>query len=343
MKLGLTIGGPLTSLGELARRAERAGFESVWCAETARTAFVQCAVAAVATSAVKVGTNIALALPRSPAITAMNARDLAELSGGRFILGLGTQVKRVMERRFSVPFEHPAPKVAEAIDAIRAVLRAFGGEPLQHEGRFYSLTMPPFPGAGPAPGRVPIHLAAVNERMAETAGRCADGVLGHPLTSPRYLKDVLRPAVERGAAAAGRSAPDVEVTTSVIVQLSRDRDQARREAAAQIGFYATTRTYRPVLAVHGFEGRVEALRRAFATGDTEAMVRIALPMVDTFAIAGTPDEARERLAGFSGLADRLILGSAWVGPSDERMRENAEMMLESLGPGPGAPLRTPRQ
>ena len=126
MRLGVALGGDLRELGALARRAEDAGFESVWCAETARTGFVQAAVAAAATNRVTIGTGIALAFPRSPAVTAMAARDLAELSGGRFILGLGSQVKRVNEQRFSVPFEHPAPKMEEYVRAVRAVLDAFG-------------------------------------------------------------------------------------------------------------------------------------------------------------------------------------------------------------------------
>jgi probable F420-dependent oxidoreductase len=333
VKLGLSIGGDLRRLGSLARAAEEAGFESVWVAETARSAFVQAAAACAATSSVTVGTNIALAFPRSPAITAMAARDLAELSGGRFVLGLGTQVKGVLEGRFGIPFEHPAPKVAEAMETMRQVLAAFGGAPMDHRGRFYTITMTPFPGAGPPPKPVPIHLAAVNETMARMAGKHADGVLGHPMTSPDYVREVLRPAVELGAADAGRPAEAVEVTTSVILQMSADRDLARREAALQIGFYATTRTYRPVLAVHGFEDRLEPLRRAFVGGDVEAMIRMALPMVATLAVAGTEDECRERLGAFEGLVDRVILGNAWVGPSEERIEENVRSVMAAFGPG----------
>src|SRR6266508_2940701 len=159
MDLGVVVGGDLRSLPGLAGAAERAGFESVWVAETARSAFVQAAVVCGATSRIRVGTDIALAFPRSPTITAMTARDLAELSDGRFILGLGSQVKRVNEQRFGIPFEHPAPKIAE-------------------------------------------------------------GVLGHPMTSPRYVKEVLRPAVRRGAEAAGRDPSEVNVSTGVILQVS---------------------------------------------------------------------------------------------------------------------------
>ena len=331
MDFGIVIGGDLRGQADLARQVEDAGFESVWVAETARSAFVQAAVAISATSRVTVGTDIALAFPRSPTITAMTARDLAELSGGRFILGLGTQVKRVNEQRFGVAFEHPAPKIAEAVDAIRAVLRTFAGQPVDHRGRFYTITMPPFPGAGPAPGEVPIYLAAVNRVMAETAGRCADGVLGHPMTSPEYVRQVLRPAVQRGANAAGRDSGEVNISTGVILQVSEDRDEARREAALQIGFYATTRTYRPVLALHGFEELVEPLREAFGRGDFAAMAHVALPMVDTFAVAGDPDECRERIAAFEGLADRMILGGAWVGAQD-RVAQNHQAIIDTFSP-----------
>jgi probable F420-dependent oxidoreductase len=331
--MGIVVGGELRGLPALARMAEDAGYESVWVAETARSAFVQATLVCQATERITVGTAVALAFPRSPAITAMAARDLAELSDGRFILGLGSQVKRVNEQRFSVPFEHPAARMAEAVEAIRVVLAAFEGTPPDHRGRFYTITMPPFPGAGPAPGGVPIYLAAVNERMAEAAGRVADGISGHPMTSPRWLSEVLRPAIERGARAASRDPAEVSVTTNLIVQVGPDREVARREAALQLGFYATTRTYTPVLALHGFEDRVGSMRKAFARGDTAEMIEIALPMVGTLAVAGTPQECRERLAVYEGVADRLILGSAWVGPSPERQRESYELLLETFAPG----------
>jgi probable F420-dependent oxidoreductase len=333
VKLGVVVGGSLRDLGGRAKLAEDAGFESVWVAETARSAFVQAALVCQATSRVTVGTNIALAFPRSPTLTAMAARDLAELSNGRFVLGLGSQVKRVNEQRFGIPFEHPAPRIAEAVQAIRAVLGSFEGTSPDFRGRFYEITMPPFPGAGAAPGPLPIYLAAVNERMAEAAGRVADGVLGHPMTSPRWIREVLAPAVSRGADRAGRDPAEVSLTTGVILQVSEDRDEARREAALQLGFYATTRTYRPVLDLHGFEDRLEPLRRAFVKQDVTGMIDIALPMVDTLAVAGTAEECRAHLAEFEGVVDRVILGGAWVGPSEERLEENHRAIVEAFGPG----------
>jgi probable F420-dependent oxidoreductase len=336
MDLGVVIGGDLRGLGDLARDVEQRGFESVWVAETARSAFVQAAVACAATSRLTVGTDIALAFTRSPTITAMTARDLAELSGGRFVLGLGTQVKRVNEHRFGVAFEHPAPKMAEVVEVVREVLATFEGKPIEHRGRFYTITMPPFPGAGPAPGELPIYLAAVNPIMAQTAGRVADGVLGHPMTSATYIREVVRPAIERGETEAGRPRGSVNLSTDVILQISDDPNEARREAALQVGFYATTRTYRPVLELHGFGDRLEPLRRAFVRQDYAAMVDVALPMVDALAVAGRPGECKERLSEFDGLADRVILGGAWVGASEERLAANHRAIIETFAPVPSA-------
>lgn len=327
----MVVGGDLREQARLAREAEEAGFESVWVAETARSAFVQAAVAALATSTVRVGTGVAVAFARSPTLTAMAARDLAELSGGRFVLGLGSQVKRVNELRFSVPFEHPAAKLAEAVEVIRKVLAAYAGQPIDHRGRFYTVALPPFPGAGPAPGPLPIYLAAVNQRMAETAGRVADGVLGHPMTSPAWVREVLRPAVERGALAAGRDPSGVSITTNLLVQVGEDREAVRREAALQLGFYATTRTYAPVLALHGFGDLVRPLREAFARGDTGALAELALPMVDTLSVAGTPEECRERVAAYEGLVDRVVLGPAWVGDQALAL-ERQRALLRALAP-----------
>jgi probable F420-dependent oxidoreductase len=329
--IGIVVGGPMPAIGDLARLAEDGGYESVWVAETAYSAFVQAALACESTSTVKVGTNIALAFPRSPTITAMTARDLAELSGGRFILGLGSQVKRVNEHRFGVHFEHPAPKMAEYVEVVREVLATFRGETIDHRGRFYTVTMNPFPGAAPV-GDVPVHVAAVNVKMVEAAARVADGVLGHPLTSPRYVREVVRPALERGAREAGRDPAEVSLTSSVILQLNDDRERARFEAALQIAFYATTRTYRPVLDLHGFGDLTGPLREAFARGDLAEMATIAMPMVDTYAVAGPEDECRERLAGFDGLVDRILLGGAWVGPDQQSIAENYRRILQTFRP-----------
>jgi alkanesulfonate monooxygenase SsuD/methylene tetrahydromethanopterin reductase-like flavin-dependent oxidoreductase (luciferase family) len=143
---------------------------------------------------------------------------------------------------------------------------------------------------------------------------------------------VVRPALERGAREAGRDPAEVSLTNSVILQLNDDRERARFEAALQIAFYATTRTYRPVLDLHGFGDLTGPLREAFARGDLAEMATIAMPMVDTYAVAGPEDECRERLAGFDGLVDRILLGGAWVGPDHQSIAENYRRILETFGP-----------
>ena len=158
-----------------------------------------------------------------------------------------------------------------------------------------------------------------------------DGVLGHPMTSPEYVRQVLLPAVRRGAVSAGRPPGQVNVSTSLIVQVSPDRELARREAALQLGFYATTRTYRPVLELHGFQDRIEPLRRAYVRRDVAMMTSIALPMVDSLAIAGSAGYCRERVRAYDGLVDRIILGGAWVGASAERIEENYAAIVRAFG------------
>jgi probable F420-dependent oxidoreductase len=333
VRLGIAIGGPLGELAALARRCEEAGFDSLWIAETGRTAFIQAAIAVQATEHVRIGTSIALAFPRSPVITAMSARDLAELSGGRFTLGLGTQVKRVNEFRYSTPFEHPAPKMSEIIDVCREVWRAYAGEAIDHRGRFFTVTMPPFPGAGPPPSPIPIHLAAVNPMMLRLVGERADGFLGHPFTSPRYVTDVARAGIAEGLAAAGRKPEEVEIAQSVICSVEEDGDAARAGAKPQIAFYGTTRTYKPVLDLHGFGDAIEPLREAHARGDMAGMVGcITDEMVETYAVAGTPDDARAKLQRYEGIADTIILNPPWIGPDATRRSDVYDRLISTFPP-----------
>lgn len=321
-------------IGPMAKMVEDAGFESCWAAETTNTAFVAASVAIQATSRIKVGTAVALAFPRSPTITAMTAWDLDELSGGRFLLGLGTQVKRVNEHRFSVPFEHPAPKLREYAQVLRTVWDANRGRDVTHSGRFYNVTMPTFH-AGPQPERrdVPIYFAAVGKLMARITGEVADGLIGHPLASPRYLKEVIVPALLEGAARSGRSPEECNLTASPLVSISDDVDRARREAKLQIAFYATTRTYVPILELHGRSHIVGELRSAFGARDRERMIGlIDDELCDAIAVAGPVDEVRERVKEWEGAADRLLVAGPWYGSSAARMMENYQALIETFGP-----------
>lgn len=333
MDYGIGIGGPMTMVGPLAKMVEEAGFESCWTGETVSSAFVQASVAIQATSTINVGTSIALAFPRSPTITAMTAWDLDELSGGRFIVGLGTQVKRVNENRFSVPFEHPAPKLKEYARAMRVVWAANRGEDVAHEGRFYRITMPTFHGQ-PQPHRrdVPIYFAAVGEVMARACGEIADGLLGHPLASTRYLREVIRPAIDEGAARAGRKAEECNLTASPLVSISDDVELARREAKLQIAFYATTRTYAAILHLHGRDHIIGDLRSAFDARDKQRMIDlIDDDFCDAIAAVGSREEVKDKVKVWEGIADRVLVAGPWYGPKPERMLENYHALVETFG------------
>jgi probable F420-dependent oxidoreductase len=333
MEYGIGVGGPLSMIGSMAKMVEDAGFESCWAAETSNTAFVASSVAIQETSKIKVGTAIALAFPRSPTIAAMTAWDLDELSGGRFICGLGTQVKRVNENRFSLKFEHPAPKIKEYAQAMRTIWSANRGDDVVFEGRFYNITMPTFHGK-PQPDRrdVPIYFAAVGEVMARTCGEVADGLIGHPIASPKYLSEVVRPAIEEGAERAGRKAEECNLTACPLISISDDIDLARREIKLQIAFYATTRTYKRILEIHDRAHIVPDLRSAFDVRDKKRMADlIDDELCDAIAIAGPTDEVKDRIEAWEPVADRVMVAGPWYGPSSERMMENYMSLVDLFG------------
>jgi probable F420-dependent oxidoreductase len=330
MKIALAIGGDGRTVAELAARAEAAGLESVWLAEIDRSAFVQAAAAISATSRVGVGTAVALAFPRSPTIAAMTAWDLDEMSGDRFMLGLGPQVKRVLEARFSVRVDHPAPQLREYVQALRAVWAANRGEAVTFEGDYYRISMPTFHNQ-PRPDRrdPPVLLAAVGPVLSGVAGEVADGLLGHPLASPRYLREAVAPRVAAGLERAGRAPNACPISATVLVSVHLDREEARRAARLQIAFYATTPSYGAILELHDRKGLPRLLRRAFVSRDLDSMARLVDDeLLDAIAIAGRPDEATERIAAWQGIAERAILGVPWYGLDAARQRAAIEAALD---------------
>ena len=329
MEVGIVIGGNLRDVAALARRAEQAGLESVWPAELDHSAYIQAAAAISATSTIRVGTAIALAFPRSPTITAMNAWDLDELSGDRFMLGLGPQVKRVMEARFSVRVDRPAPQMREYVRAVRTIWAANRGESVVHEGETYKITMPTFHGpARPERRDTPILLAAVGPVLSHVCGEVADGLIGHPLASPCYLREAVAPAIASGRERSGRAGP-CPISAMPMVSIGEDEDEARRAARLQIAFYATTPSYKPILVMHGRGDLPRDLRRAFVNRDRERMADlIDDELLDAIAVAGRPDEALDRLRAWEGVADRAILGVPWYGMAPDRQRDALEAALE---------------
>ncbi len=337
-EIGITIGGPLTVLPHLATAAEDRGFDSVWVAETSQTAIIQAAVAAQATERVRVGTNIALAFPTAPAAQAMLAWDLAELSGNRFTLGLGSQVRRIVEDRFGVDFRPAAARMREYVQAVRAAWAFHRGEDdAAFEGEHYHVRHPGVTGGGAgrdADITIPIYVAAVGPLMVEAATAAADGILGHPFTSDRYIETVVHERIADGLAAAGRDRSDFTLAQGVMIAVSEDGQQAREWCKQQIAFYGTTPNYKGVFDSYGDGHLTDELRAVFARDkrDVDAL-RAAVPdeAVDRYAVAGTPDEVRDRFDSMAHLADHWIIGGPWYRMGMEAMGANVMATLEALG------------
>ena len=315
----------LRSIPDYARKVEAMGYDCLWSAETQHDPFLPLAVAATTTSRIKLGTNIATVFSRSPMITALTAWDLQKASGGRFILGLGTQVKAHNERRFSVKFESPGPKMAEAVQAIRAIWDCWqNGTKLDFKGRFYTFdVMTPFFNPGPIDHpRIPIYIAAVNPLMCRTAGEFCDGLHVHPFNSPKYLREVVHPAVQEGLRRSGRSRGDFTFATSsfvVVGDTPADRARQAQMVKQQIAFYGSTRTYQPVLACHGWEDVTTKLHRKSVEGDWQGMADLITDeMLDTYAVTATYDTLAARLAErYEGLLDRTGLYQPYQPKQDD--------------------------
>lgn len=301
-------GETMAELTDAAKAAEDAGFDSLWTAELHRSAFVPAAAVCAATARATVGTGIALAFVRSEFVTALSALDLDDLSGGRFVLGLGTGVKRLNEDWHGARFGKPAAHLRETVALVRRFIAEFArGEPIESEGEHHRIVVRgyerPFPQVRT---EIPIYLAAMGPVMTKLAGEIGDGWIAHELGSPRYLDDKILPALRDGLAHGGRPRGAVTVMPSACCMPFEDGRQAKRWAAGLVAFYASVKTYREFFAYHGFEREYAVIQERFRAADFDGMVD-ACPdaMVDTFTFAGTPDEVRSRLAAYEGMADVL--------------------------------------
>jgi probable F420-dependent oxidoreductase len=308
-RYSVTIGpSSADAVARAAARAESAGFEAVWTSEMFHDPFLPLAAAATSTSRIGLGTSIALAFVRSPWVTALSALDLDLLSGGRFILGLGTGLKRLNERWHGVAYGKPTPHIREAVQVIRLITeRAHRGEPIRFSGQYYDVDIQGWQRPQvPVRQRIPIYLAGVREGMIRTAAQVADGLLGHPIYSLRWIQEVVLPSLARGLAESSRARGDFQLTLAVCCAIGKDVGAARRAAAATIAFYATVNTYEPLFAP--FPAEVKAIQAALIKGDTEAMIgAVSDAMIDTYAVVATPDEAQRKLSAYDDLADSICL------------------------------------
>lgn len=314
----IAMGRPLGQVAELSAEVADCGFDGLWFTEGGRSAYTGCTAAALCPTTLDIGTAVALAFPRSPMVTAQLAWELAATTGGRFVLGLGTQVKAHIERRYSVTYDHPGARLREYVLALRAIFRAFQGEePLDFHGDFWSLDLLPRMWS-PGPIDVappPIYVAAVRPWSARMAGEVADGVHVHPLHSIRYLEEVLLPAVRAGAASAGRDASDVRIVCPVMTILGETEEElakGRDEARMRLAFYGSTRTYAGVFEIHGWEGTSERLHALQRDGDLAGMAAaITDEMLDVYAVTATWDSLAETLIEkYRGIADRIVMYDA---------------------------------
>jgi probable F420-dependent oxidoreductase len=310
---------------ELSKKAEGFGFGCFWVNETKHDPFVQLALAASATKRIMIGSSIALAFTRSPTTLAYTAWDLQNLSGGRLLLGLGSQVKGHIERRFGMRWESPGPKMKEVILAIRAVWKSWEeGSKLDFAGRFYRLDlMTPFFSPGPIEHpKIPVYVAGVNPGMCRMVGRYADGLHVHPLHTPRYLREIVGPALDQGARRGGREREEVAVAASVFAAVGDDRSEilsVREAYRGQVAFYASTRTYRKLMEMHGWGDVCDRLHEHSMKGEWDRMeAEVTDDILDEFVVEGTWDEMGGLLKKrYSGLADRVRLylpfdgGEAW--------------------------------
>ncbi|MGB9226196.1 LLM class F420-dependent oxidoreductase [Mycobacterium sp.] len=302
LKIDGVIPNRLEQAAEAAAALERDGYYGGWTPETNHDPFLPLAVAAGHTARLELGTNIAVAFARNPMIVANIGWDLQVYSQGRFILGLGTQIRPHIEKRFSMPWSHPAARMREFIAALHAIWSAWNdGTPLRFEGDFYThKIMTPMFTPEPQPYPAPkIFLAAVGEAMTEMCGEVADGHLGHPMVSKRYLDEVTMPALLRGMQSSGRERGDFEVSCEVMVATGQNDEQlvaATSVVRKQIAFYGSTPAYSKVLELHGWGDLQPELNRLSKQGEWEAMGSlIDDEMLEAFAVVGPVDSVADAL------------------------------------------------
>lgn len=313
----MTTPAPLGQIGELARRAQSAGFSGLLFTETGRTAYLNAAVASQAAPGLELSTGVAVAFPRSPFVTATTAWELQQSTGGKFRLGLGTQVRRHIERRYGAAFERPGPRLRDYVLAVKACFAAFRTGRLAHHGEFYDLDfITPQWSPGPIDAPDPkVDIAAVNPWMLRMAGEVADGVHIHPIAEPGYLTRHALPNIAEGAAKAGRAVSDIAVIVpemTIVGDSDEERAKERETVRAGMAFYGSTPNYAFIWDEAGFEGTTARIREKQKAGDFAGMAaQITDEHLAAFATEATWDGLADALTKkYAGIATRLVLYNA---------------------------------
>jgi len=327
---------PLGRIGEHARRAREVGFTGLLFTEAGRTAYLNAGVAATAAPGLDISTGVAVAFPRSPFVTAATAWEIQDASQGRFRLGLGTQVKTHVVRRYGVAFDRPGPRLRDYVLAVKACFAAFRTGKLDHHGEFYDLDfITPQWSPGPIDAPDPkVDIAAVNPWMLRMAGEVADGVHVHPIGEPGYLARHVVPKVREGATAAGRSVDDVALIVPVMTIVGdseEERKVEREHLRAMLSFYGSTPNYAFIWDEAGFEGTTSRIREKQKAGDFAGMAaQISDEHLAVFTTESTWDGLADELRRkYSGLADRLVLYNA--GRDPERFERYGEVARRLAG------------
>jgi probable F420-dependent oxidoreductase len=326
------------AFAQQARQIEADGYVGAWAEEIGHDPLLILAGAAPATTQLELGTGIVVAFGRSPMITATMANDVQLLSKGRLLLGLGSQIKPHIEKRYSMPWSHPAPRMREYILALRAIWSCWNdGTKLSFRGEFYSHTlMTPVFNPGPnIYGPPKVFLAAVGELMTEVAGEVADGLLVHPFTTERYLREVTLPALERGFARAGRTRETFQISYSGMVapgDTDAERDSAMNQVRSRLAFYGSTPAYRGVLELHGWGELQTELNSLSRVGDWAKMGELINDEVlETLSIVAPLEEVAGRVnSRFDDIIDRFNIHAPYS--LDDRYRRVIVSGLRALPP-----------
>ena len=338
MTVGTGIPTDMTLIAEKARQAERLSYDAISVGETAHNPFLPLVLVAEHTQRLHFGSSVAIAFPRVPHISANIAWDLSKYSGGRFILGLGTQVKGHNERRFSVPWEPPGPHLRDYINCMRAIWDSWqNGTKPNYEGEYYQykLTSPFFnPGPIEHPD-IPVIISAVNPFNARLAGEVADGIAIHGFSTFKYIREVLIPAVHEGARRAGKDVSKVHVRGGGFIVTARTEEEvrlAKERSRRQISFYASTRSYSNVMKIHGWADEAAQLHRMSIEGKWDDMVGLITDdMMEEFCVIGTWDELPAKMREkYAGINTQVNFSAEPKNPDDEAQIKEVIASLKTI-------------